>query len=107
MYLKKSGFRQWTHSFTITNMRINPNYKLRDIAGETIVVNQGVTGTNMTCIISLNSSARLLYAHFYGKEFILEDVAEYLSATYGISKEQALHDAELWVNSLKRCAVIE
>ena len=96
-----------THSFYVTKMKISTNFKLREIAGENIVVNQGATGTNMTRIISLNSSARLLYVHFYGKEFTLEDAAEYLFATYGISNEQALHDAELWVNSLKKCAVIE
>lgn len=88
-------------------MRINPNFKLREIAGESIVVNQGVSGMDMTRIISLNSSARLLYEHLYGKDFTLDDAAEYLSATYGISDEQALRDAELWVKSLKKCAVIE
>jgi len=36
-------------------MKINPNYKLRSIAGETIVVNQGISGTDMTRIISLCS----------------------------------------------------
>ncbi len=88
-------------------MKINSNFKLREVAGETIVVNQGVTGINMTRIISLNSSARLLYEHLYGKEFTMEDAAKFLSDTYGISDEQSLHDAELWVNSLKKCAVIE
>lgn len=107
MYLKKSGFRQWTHSFTITKMRINPNFKLRKIAGEAIVVNQGVAGTDMTRIISLNSSAQLLYEHLYGKEFTLEDAADFLSETYGISDDQALRDAGQWVSSLKKCAVIE
>lgn len=42
-------------------MKINPNYKLREVAGETIVVNQGTTGMDMTRIISLNTSAKLLY----------------------------------------------
>lgn len=88
-------------------MKINSNYKLRDVAGETIVVNQGTAGTNMTRIISLNSSAKRLYEHLCGKEFTLEDAAHFLSATYGISDTQALHDAGLWVNSLRKCAVIE
>lgn len=39
-------------------MKINKNYKLRQVAGETIVVNQGKGGTDMTRIISLNDSAR-------------------------------------------------
>ena len=42
-------------------MKINSNYKLREVAGETIVVNQGTAGMDMTRIISLNVSARLLY----------------------------------------------
>lgn len=42
-------------------MKINPNFKLREMAGETIIVNQGHTGADLTRIISLNKSARLLY----------------------------------------------
>ena len=42
-------------------MKINSHYKLREVAGETIVVNQGTTGMDMTRIISLNASAKLLY----------------------------------------------
>lgn len=88
-------------------MKINSNYKLREIAGETIVVNQGVAGTDMTRIISLNTSARLLYEQLSGKEFTLEDAAKVLEDTYGIGHEQALADAEKWVKSLHNCNVIE
>lgn len=41
-------------------MRINTKFKLRDIAGETIIVNQGTPEADLTRIISLNTSARLL-----------------------------------------------
>lgn len=88
-------------------MKINPHFKLREIAGETIVVNQGVSGADMTRIISLNRSARLLYERLSGKEFSLEDAADVLCSTYGISDELARHDAGLWVESLKKCGVIE
>ena len=88
-------------------MKINSNYKLREIAGETIVVNQGVAGTDMTRIISLNASARLLYEQLSGKEFTLEDAAKVLEDTYGIGHEQALADAGKWVESLRNCNVIE
>ena len=37
-------------------MKISSNYKIREIAGETIVVNQGTANVNMTRIISLNAS---------------------------------------------------
>lgn len=88
-------------------MRIKPNYKLREIAGETIVVNQGVANVNMTRIISLNKSARLLYEEMAGKEFTVEDVAKVLTDTYVVGDELALADARKWVDSLKECGVIE
>ena len=37
-------------------MKIKSEYKLREVAGETIIVNQGTIGVDMTRIISLNSS---------------------------------------------------
>ena len=88
-------------------MIIKSNYKLRSIAGETIVVNQGITGTDMTRIISLNASAKLLYEQLVGKEFTLEDAAKVLVDTYDIGGEQALADAEKWADALRKCGVIE
>lgn len=41
-------------------MRINTKFKLRDIAGETIIVNQGTPEADLTRIISLNTSARII-----------------------------------------------
>ncbi|MBO7248173.1 MAG: PqqD family protein [Bacteroidaceae bacterium] len=88
-------------------MRINPNFKLREIAGETIVVNQGMTDVNMTRIISLNATAKLLYETMSGKYFQLEDAAMALVENYGIDKKQALEDAAKWVEALTSCGVIE
>ena len=88
-------------------MKINLNYKLRSIAGETIVVNQGTTGPDMTRIISLNASAKLLYEQLLGKEFSMEDATQVLVDTYGIDSEQARKDAEKWADALRKCGVIE
>ena len=88
-------------------MKINSNYKIREIAGETIVVNQGTSEVNMTRIISLNASARLLYETLANKEFTLEDAARILSETYGISTEVARKDAQVWVEALQKCGIIE
>ena len=88
-------------------MRINTNYKLREIAGETIVVNQGVTEANLTRIISLNASAKLMWEKLVGKEFILDEAADVLTVTYGIDKKLAMKDAAVWVDALKKCNVLE
>lgn len=88
-------------------MKINSNYKIREIAGETIVVNQGTANVNMTRIIALNDSARLLYQTLADREFAVADAAKVLVDTYGIGEEQALKDATIWVESLQKCGVIE
>lgn len=88
-------------------MKIKSNYKFRSVAGETIVVNQGVTGTDMTRIISLNASAKWLYEQLLGKDFELEDAAKVLEETYGIGREQAMTDAGKWAEALRNCGVIE
>ena len=87
-------------------MKINPNYKLREIVGETIVVNQGTAEVNMTRIISLNASARLLYESLVNKDFTLEDAASILTETYDIPAEVALKDAQVWVEALQNCGII-
>ena len=87
-------------------MKINTNYKLREVAGETIVVNQGTAGADMTRIISLNASAKLLYERLQGCEFGVEDAAKVLEDTYGIGHAQSMKDAAVWVEALQKCKVI-
>lgn len=88
-------------------MRIKSDYKLRDIAGETIMVNQGKAGADMTKVISLNSSARLLYEELSGKEFEMSDVVKVLVDSYEIDQEKAQVGAQTWVESMRECGVIE
>ena len=87
-------------------MRIKSEYKLREVAGETIIVNQGKVGVDMTRIISLNASAKLLYEQLLGKDFTLEDAAMVLEKTYGIGHDQAMADAGKWVEALCNCGII-
>ena len=87
-------------------MKIDSKFKLRHVAGENIIVNQGQVGADMTKIISLNSSASLLYRELEGKEFSQEDVATVLREAYEIEKELAEKDAFTWVEALKKCEVI-
>lgn len=103
--LKQLGF--YFFKLTETQMKINPKYKLREIAGETIIVNQGDTGTDLTRIISLNSSAKILYEKMSNRDFEVSDVAQMLIENYGINNVQATEDAKKWVEALKQCKAIE
>ena len=87
-------------------MRINTKFKLRDIAGETIIVNQGTPEADLTRIISLNTSARLLWNELSDKDFLIEDASEILMEHYSVSEETAKKDATVWVDALKKCGII-
>ncbi len=87
-------------------MKINSSFKIREVAGETIIVNQGKADVDMTRIISINASAKLLYETLVDKEFTLEDAAQILTDTYGITNEVALKDAKVWVEALQKCGII-
>ena len=56
-------------------MRIGPEYKIRRIAGETIIVNQGTANVDMTRIVSMNASACVLFEALKEREFAVEDAA--------------------------------
>lgn len=89
------------------SMKINPEFKLREIAGETVVVRQGEAGADLTRIVSLNASARLLYERLSSKEFTTEEAAGILVAAYHIEADQAARDAAAWVEALRNCRLIE
>ncbi len=87
-------------------MQIKSNFKIREIAGEYIIVNQGNTA-DLTKIISLNESARLLFEELSGKEFEAEDIADVLVEAYGIERGLASKDAASWLESMKKCGILE
>lgn len=87
-------------------MHIDNSYKVRQVAGENLIVKQGKTHADMTKVISLNSSALLLWNELQGKEFTQADAAGVLVAHFGIAQEQADIDAGRWIDSLVNCGVI-
>lgn len=89
-------------------MKLKDSYILREIAGETIVVSQGASAADLTRIISLNSTAKLLWESMAERgEFSVENVANVLISTFGIDESMATADAEKWCSSLRACAVID
>ena len=88
-------------------MRIRSEYKLREIAGETIIVKQGTTEIDLTKVISLNSSAYIIYKGVVGKDFSVEDVVDILEKNYEIDRDTATEGAKAWISSMKDCNLIE
>ena len=91
----------------LITMKLKEQYKVREMAGEHVIIMQGKHGSDLTKIISLNESALYLWGELSGKEFSVESVAELLVERYGIDNELAIKDAKHWIDKLVECKVIE
>uniref|UniRef100_UPI004055E79C PqqD family protein n=1 Tax=Alistipes sp. TaxID=1872444 RepID=UPI004055E79C len=87
-------------------MKIDSKYKMREMAGEHVVVIQGRYGADMTRIISFNPTSLYLWEQLQGIEFEVEDVVRLLCEHYGVEREVALLDAEAWIEQLKTCKLV-
>lgn len=87
-------------------MRINSNFKLREIAGETLIVNQGRPDADLTRILSLNTSARYLWEALSGRAFTADEAAALLAERYGISHERVANDIAAWLDALRKCGIL-
>ncbi|WP_307757670.1 PqqD family peptide modification chaperone [uncultured Mediterranea sp.] len=88
-------------------MKIKDAYKLRQIAGEHLIVKQGKTHDDMTQVISLNDTAVLLWNELKGKDFTLEQASSILTDRFGITQEQAEADTRKWMEALSGCGIID
>ena len=88
-------------------MRIKQGYKVREIAGENVVVMPRVNGVDFTRIISLNESALVLWQSLEGSDFSTEDVAEVLTSNFEVDAATAQRDAALWVERMQECNLVE
>ena len=88
-------------------MKINESYKIRRVAGEHLIIRQGASHADMTKIISLNSTAVLLWEHFAGREFTVEEAAALLVERFGIDAAQARADVQAWTGQMIAEGVME
>lgn len=87
-------------------MRISDRYKVREMAGQHVVIMQGKNGADMTRIISLNSTSLFLWDRMFGRDFEISDVSSALVAEYGIDEAVAERDARAWCEKLAECKLL-
>ena len=88
-------------------MKLKQNYKVRKIAGESVIVRMGTQNVKMTTIISLNPTSEWLWEQLQGVEFDAEKVADLLTGEYEVEREVALKDAIAWIASLQKADLVE
>lgn len=82
-------------------MRILPRYKVRDVAGEDIVMVQGRNPGDMTTVIALNETSLYLWNNLYGKEFEQGDITRLLTERYDVDEVTAMKDSSEWIATLQ------
>ena len=88
-------------------MKLKEEYKVRDIAGEHVVIMQGRFGSDMTRVIALNETSMMLWNALQGKEFEAEDVKQLLVDNYEVDEATAERDAKAWIEKLRECNLVE
>lgn len=87
-------------------MKIDSKVKVRDIAGEKVVIMQGHLGADLTRIIQLNGSSQWLLEQLSGREFEVADVVALLTSRYDVDEQTATTDAETWIEQLREHKMI-
>jgi aspartate aminotransferase-like enzyme len=88
-------------------MKLNEGYKVREIAGEHVIIKQGRFGADMTKVIALNPTSLLLWEQLQGKEFEVADIATILTDNYDVDIDTATKDAAAWVEKLRECDLVK
>lgn len=92
---------------SLKDMKLKNEYKVREMAGEHVVIMQGRVGRDMTRIISLNESSLYLWQAIDGKDFDTQMLADLLVERYDIDRQTALADAGRWVGKLTESGLVE
>ena len=87
-------------------MKINPIYKVRNVAGENIVLLQGKMGGDMTRVVGFNDTALLMWNELFGKDFTLDDATRVLTENYDVDEATAAADAERWIENLRESQLL-
>ncbi len=77
-------------------MKIDARYRLRETAGLYILLDRQSETADLTRIVTLNDSARLLWQRLQKRQFTEADAAAILTEHYGLSPQQAAADARKW-----------
>ena len=88
-------------------MKISENFKVREMAGEHVIIMPGRVGADMTRILALTDSSLYLWETLRGRDFTTEEAAGLLTERYEVDEATALRDAQAWAGKLAECGVLE
>lgn len=88
-------------------MKIKKGFTLRTVMGQNVVLAEGNNADSFDKMITLNSSAAMLWEALKDKTFEVEDAARLLVGKYGIDPTRALDDARYITDLMTRKGLLE
>ena len=89
-------------------MKISEKFKVREMAGEHVIIMPGRVGADMTRILALNDSSLYLWETLRGRgQPLAYRAAGLLTERYEVDEATALRDAQAWTGKLAECGVLE
>ena len=83
-------------------MRTKKDLVLRPLGDQFILIAEGNAVADFTQMVSMNASSAYLWDAVEGMDFDLAILADLLVEGYGLTKEQAEHDAAVVLDDWKR-----
>ncbi|MBQ9472890.1 MAG: PqqD family protein [Bacteroidales bacterium] len=87
-------------------MKIDNTYKVRQVAGESLVLVQPRQGEEMTKVVALNETSVFLWDSLVDKDFVVDDAVALLLERYDVDRETATRDVERWVELMRGAGII-
>jgi len=88
-------------------MKIKEKLKIREIAGEKLVILERDQQVEFTRVMVLNKTSEWLWNQLFGKEFEAEQISVLLQSKYNVDESVALSDSLKWIETLKNNDIIE
>lgn len=80
---------------------------MRTVMGQHVVLAEGSNSDSFGKIITLNSSAAMLWEELKGRSFDVDTAADLLVEKYGIDRTQALADAKYIIDLMAEKGLVE
>lgn len=87
-------------------MRIKDKCKIRQVAGESVLMIVGRNPGDMTKVMTFNETSLYLWDQLQGRDFEIADVVTLLLQRFDIDETTALNDATSWVQTLKDHSIV-
>lgn len=80
-------------------MKLNSDYRLREIAGQYLLIYEGTGTVNMSAVYSFSESAAWMWQRCEGRRFTEDQMVRWLLDEYEVEEDIAREDVKLMIES--------